>query len=92
MSSSAPGRERFSAFRGGLALAGLNTNALMTASQAALYTGRTVAAVCNWVARGHLAPATDRHGSVLRDSRRRVLYRLLDVARAEATDGRRIAA
>jgi hypothetical protein len=73
-------------------LADLNTNALMTASQAALYAGVTVAAVCNWVARGQLAPATDRHGRVLRNSRRCVLYRLLDVARAEAADGRKAAA
>ena len=61
-------------------------DALVTASQGAAWTGKTVAAVCNWVAREHLKPARDRHGSVRKDSRGRVLYRLGDLLEAEATD------
>ena len=64
----------------------INMDALVTASQGATWTGRTVAAVCNWAARGHLHPARDRHGMTRKDSRGRVLYRLGDVLQAEATD------
>jgi hypothetical protein len=66
----------------------IDMDALVTASQGALYTGKTVAAVCNWVARHILEPATDRHGGVRRNSRGCVLYRLGDVLEAEATDKR----
>ena len=65
-------------------------DALVTASQGAAWTGRTVAAVCNWVPRGHLEPARDRRGAVRRDSRGRVLYRLGDVLKAEAADKRTV--
>jgi hypothetical protein len=68
-------------------LADLNPDARLTASQAALYVGVTVAAVCNWVTAGRLKPLTDKHGAVVRDSRRRPLYRLLDVAKVEREMG-----
>jgi hypothetical protein len=64
-------------------VAELNLRALLTASQAALYTGVTPAAVCNWVSRGYLKPAADRQGRVIKDSRNRPLYRLMDVIAAE---------
>jgi hypothetical protein len=64
-------------------------DALVTASQGATWTQVTVAAVCNWVARGHLTPARDRKGNIRKDSRGRVLYRLGDVLRAEAADRRK---
>ena len=68
-------------------MADLNPHALLTASQAAEYAGVTVAAVCNWVAAGRLSPATGANGLPLRDSRRRLLYRLIDVAEAERDAG-----
>ncbi len=64
-------------------MAELNLRALLTASQAALYTGVTPAAVCNWVARGFLKAATDSHGRTIKDSRNRPLYRLMEVIAAE---------
>ena len=60
-----------------------NPHALLTASQAAMYAGVTVAAVCNWVAAGHLRAATDKHGRAVKDCRQRPLYRALDVAKVE---------
>lgn len=57
--------------------------ALLTATEAAIYAGVTVGAVCNWQRRGHLPVATDPRGRELRDSRGRPKYRLLDVAKAE---------
>jgi hypothetical protein len=61
----------------------IDPDALITASQGAELAGVTVAAVCNWVSRGYLKPA-ERNGRVVKDSRGRPLYRLLDVAKAEA--------
>jgi hypothetical protein len=66
----------------------INMDALVTASQGAAWTSCTVAAVCNWAARGHLTPAKDRRGLPRRDSRGRLLYRLGDILRAEAADKR----
>ena len=66
----------------------INMDALVTASQGAAWTSCTVAAVCNWAARGHLTPAKDRRGYARRDSRGRLLYRLGDILQAEATDKR----
>lgn len=48
----------------------------ITASEAAGHCGVTVAAITNWVSRGHLNP-------VGIDNRGRKLYRLIDVAKAE---------
>ena len=53
-------------------------------SVAARYAGVTTAAVCNWAARGILPVATDEYGNEIRDERGRARYRLLDVAKAEA--------
>lgn len=63
--------------------AGYNMDALITASQAARLTGVTVAAVCNWVARGYLRPACDRCGREIRDTRGCKLYRVGDVLQTE---------
>lgn len=57
--------------------------ALVSASQAAIYADVSVAAVCNWAARGHLPVATDEHGEEIRDARGRPRYRLIDVVKAE---------
>lgn len=65
-------------------MADLDPDALITASQLADLANVTVAAVCNWVSRGYLKPARDAKGRVMKDSRGRVLYRLLDGVRAEA--------
>ena len=61
----------------------LNVNALLTATEAATYAGVTVAAICNWRARGYLPVATNGQGREIRDRRGRPKYRLLDVAKAE---------
>jgi hypothetical protein len=61
----------------------LNVNALLTATEAATCAGVTVAAICNWRARGWLPVATDEQGREIRDRRGRPKYRLLDVAKAE---------
>jgi hypothetical protein len=61
----------------------LDLDALLTATEAAGYAGVTVAAVCNWRARGLLPAATDENGHEIRDERGRRVYRLLDVAKAE---------
>jgi hypothetical protein len=70
-------------------MAQIDPDALITASQAAQLCATagypiTVAAVCNWVSRGYLKPAKNPQGRVIKDSRGRPLYRLLDVAKAEA--------
>lgn len=65
-------------------MADLDPDALITASQLAELAGVTVSAVCNWVSRGYLKPARDERGRVRKDSRGRVLYRLLDGVKAEA--------
>ena len=62
----------------------IDPDALLTASQLAAWFEVTVAAVCNWVSRGHLSPAKNSHGRVIKDGNGRPLYRLLDGARAEA--------
>ena len=65
-------------------MAEIDPDALLTASQLAGWFEVTTAAVCNWVSRGHLKPAKDRHGRAVKDSRGRPLYRLLDAAKAAA--------
>lgn len=62
----------------------IDPDAKLTASQLAAWFGVTVAAVCNWVSRGHLSPARDTRGRVIKDGSGRMLYRLLDAAKAEA--------
>lgn len=62
----------------------LNLRALLPASQGARYAGVTLAAFCNWVAEGRLKPATDSRGRVVKDSRNRPLYRLMDIVTAES--------
>lgn len=69
-------------------MAEIDPDALITASQLAELAGVTVAAVCNWVSRGYLKPARDKHGKVIKDHRGRVLYRLLDGVKAEAKTAR----
>jgi len=58
--------------------------ALLTATQAATYAGVSVQAICNWYARGHLPAAVDADGKVIADSRGKRMYRLVDVAKADA--------
>ena len=67
----------------------LNLNALLTASEAATYTGKSVAAICNWRARGWLPVATDGQGREIRDRRGRPRYRLIDVAKADRATNER---
>jgi hypothetical protein len=67
----------------------LNVDALLTATEAALYTGVSVAVICNWRARGHLPVATDEHGNEIRNAKGQRLYRLLDIAKAEHATGQR---
>lgn len=62
----------------------LDMDALLSASQVARYAGVSVAAVCNWAARGLLPVATDEQGNEIRDSRGRPRYRFRDAARADA--------
>ncbi len=61
----------------------LDLNALLSAKDAALYTGKTVNVIVNWRNRGYLPVATDDKGNEIRDGRGRPRYRLLDVAKAE---------
>lgn len=61
----------------------MDPDALLTASQAAMYARVSVAAICNWHTRGHLPVAMDEQGREIRDLRGRPKYRLLDVAKAE---------
>ena len=61
----------------------LDVNALLTAKEAAGYTGKSIAAICKWRERGYLPVATDAKGQEIRDDRGRPRYRLLDVAKAE---------
>ncbi|WP_405137555.1 hypothetical protein [Nocardia sp. NBC_01388] len=49
---------------------------LITAAQAASLCGVTIAAITNWVARGHLKESG-------LDERNRKLYKVIDVAKAE---------
>jgi hypothetical protein len=63
----------------------LDLQALLTGSQVAEYTGRTIQVVCNWRRRGLLPVATNpATGEEIRDERGRPLYRLLDAAKADA--------
>jgi hypothetical protein len=69
----------------------LNLAALLTAAQACLYAGLLdgdgkpkVNVIVNWRNRGLLPIATDDQGNELRDRNGRRLYRLLDVAKADA--------
>ena len=79
----------------------LDLDALLSGTEAALYTGLTVAAITNWRTRGyrtpggirHLPVATDAHGREIRDAQGRPKYRLRDILRADAaTHARRRAA
>lgn len=67
----------------------LDMQALLSASQAAAYAGRSVQVICNWAARGHLPVAKDARGREIRDGRGRPRYRLIDVAKAEAATSQR---
>lgn len=67
----------------------LDLNALLSAKEAAAYTGVTVAAICKWRERGHLPVAKDQQGREIRDKQGRPRYRLLDVAKAENATKRR---
>ena len=62
----------------------LDMDALLTATEISRYAGVSVAAVCNWAARGLLPVATDEDGSEIRDKRGRPRYRFRDAARADA--------
>jgi hypothetical protein len=62
----------------------LDLTALLTGAQAALYARVSVKVIVNWRNRGHLPVAIDEQGREIRDSRNRPLYRLLDVAKADA--------
>ena len=61
----------------------LDLDALLSAKDAGLYAGVSVAAIVNWRNRGHLPVATDEQGNEIRDAQGRPRYRLLDVAKAE---------
>ena len=61
----------------------LDVNALLSATEAARYAGKTVNVIVNWRNRGWLPVATDAAGNEIRDDRGRPRYRLLDVAKAE---------
>jgi hypothetical protein len=58
--------------------------ALLTARQCAGWTGLTEQAIYNWWRRGHLPQAADENGAPLTDPRGKRLYRLVDLARADA--------
>lgn len=71
-------------------------DALLCAADAARYARRfgrdgkpNVKVIVNWRNRGHLAVATRDDGTEIRDSRGRPLYRLRDVARADALTSQR---
>lgn len=61
----------------------LDVDALLSATQAAVYAGVKVTTICKWRERGYLPVATDEQGSEIRDDRGRPRYRLLAVAIAE---------
>jgi hypothetical protein len=62
---------------------------LLTGAQAALLAGVSVNVIGNWRRRGRLPVATDDQGNELRDGQGRRLYRLGDVARADAQTAKR---
>ena len=61
----------------------LDVYALLSATEAARYVGKSVNVIVNWRNRGWLPVATDAKGNEIRDERGRPRYRLLDVAKAE---------
>lgn len=61
----------------------LDVNALLSATEAARYAGKSVNVIVNWRNRGWLPIAIDAHGAEIRDKQGRPRYRLLDVAKAE---------
>ncbi len=67
----------------------LDVNALLSATEAAHYAGKSVNVIVNWRNRGWLPVATDVNGCEIRDERGRPRYRLLDVAKAENATKRR---
>jgi hypothetical protein len=67
----------------------LDVNALVTASEGAVYAGVKVSTICKWRERGHLPVATDEQGNEIRNARGQRLYRLLDIAKAEHATGER---
>lgn len=58
--------------------------ALLNARECARYARVTEQAIHNWWKRGHLPQATDPDGNPVTDSRGKRLYRLVDLARADA--------
>lgn len=62
----------------------LDMDALLSATDAALYARVTVNVIVNWRNRGWLPVAADAKGREIRDSRGRPKYRLIDVVKAEA--------
>jgi hypothetical protein len=76
---------------GGALVPDLDVNALITATEAAVYAGVKVTTVCKWRERGWLPVAKGDDGAELRDRRGSRLYRLLDVAKAEAGTRQRAA-
>ena len=67
----------------------LDMDALLSATDISRYAGVSVAAVCNWAARGILPVAKDEHGNEIRDKRGRPRYRFRDAARADAVAAER---
>ncbi len=67
----------------------LDLDALLSAKEAAGYTGKSINAIVNWRNRVWLPVATDAGGREIRDERGRPRYRLLDVAKAEAATRQR---
>lgn len=67
----------------------LDMDALLSATDISRYAGVSVAAVCNWAARGLLPVATDEQGREIRDGRGRPRYRFRDAARADALAAQR---
>jgi hypothetical protein len=61
----------------------LDLQALIPATQAAAYAHVTTQAIINWRNRGHLSPATDLDGNEIRDDQGHLLYRLIDVVKAD---------
>jgi hypothetical protein len=68
---------------------GLDLDALLSASEAALYAGVSVPVIVNWRRRGHLPVATDGEGNEIRGQDGRPRYRLLAVAKAEHATSKR---
>jgi hypothetical protein len=62
----------------------LDVMALLTAKQAALKCGVSVDLICKWRRRGILPVAVDDEGAEILDGRGKNMFRLLDVAKADA--------